>query len=97
MLTINTKFSVGDPCYSFDSFSGTIYRNIVHTVTTSTSSITADTEVLYVLTHTTPQSKGRINNDQEYEQNLYTEAEVKEIANVWLINKSINIFSNAGL
>ena len=31
------------------------------------------------------------------EQELYTDVEVKELANCWLIEKSVSIFSRAGL
>jgi hypothetical protein len=99
MAAITTKFSVNDVCYTFDNKSGIIYRGIVHQITV-TSKALGDTEVVYMLANITPDQSGntlRSASNMEYEQNLYTQAEVTELANVWLMNKSVNIFSNAGL
>jgi len=93
--TVTPKFSVGDICYTFDSTSGIISRSIVHEITVNLK--LNDTEVLYILKNTQPDPKTRTSAAPEYEQTLLTEAEVKEVANTWLINKSVSIFSNAGL
>ena len=95
MAVITTKFSVGDLVYSFDAVNGIIYRSVVHEV--KVNSKNTETEVTYDLSGTTPKKGGSLPNGPEYEQNLYTEVEVKDIANTWLINKSVSIFSNAGL
>jgi len=95
MSALTTKFSIGDLCYTFDSSFGIIHRHIVHEI--HTVSKTIDLEITYVLTNSIPEKVGRLPNNPEYEQNLLTEAEVKDLANLWLINKSVNIFSAAGL
>jgi hypothetical protein len=94
MSVITTKFSVNDVCYTFDSFQGIIYRHTVKEIGTTVKN--NDIEISYDLTGTTPPLAQRT-KDREYEQSLYTETEVKDLANTWLINKSISIFSNAGL
>ena len=109
MASITTKFSVRDICYTFDSKAGIIYRSIVHEINI-TSKSTGDSEVMYTLANTTPDPQtltnsngtvssqlSRVPTAQEYEQNLHTEVEVKDLANTWLINKSLSIFQNAGL
>lgn len=95
MAAITTKFSVGEVCYTFDSKHGIIFRNVVQEINMSFK--LNDTEVAYKLTNTVPVSEGRVQASQEYEQNLYSEAEVKDLANTWLINKSVSIFSQVGL
>jgi hypothetical protein len=95
MASITTKFSVNDVAYTFDLSAGIIYRGVVHDITVNTKQ--GDLEITYQLTGVTPASGSRLPNAPEYEQNLYTEVEVKDIANTWLINKSVSIFSNAGL
>ena len=95
MAVISTKFAVNDVCYTFNSTTGSIHRHLVHEV--STHQRHSDTEIKYSLINTTPVVPGRVNTEPEYEQNLYTEVEVKDLANTWLINKSISVFSNAGL
>jgi hypothetical protein len=110
MASITTKFSVRDICYTFDSRAGIIYRSIVHEINITNKS-TGDSEVMYTLNNTTPDPQSLSNSNgstvsaqlsrvpvaQEYEQNLHTEAEVKDLANTWLINKSLSIFQNVGL
>ena len=95
MAVITTKFSVGDVTYSFDAVNGIIYRSVVKEVIVSSKN--TETEVTYALANTTPVKGGSLPNGPEYEQNLYTDVEVKDLANTWLINKSVSIFSNAGL
>lgn len=95
MATITTKFSVNDIIYSFDAVNGIIYRSIVYEVRVNSKN--SDMEITYDLVRTTPTKPGSFPNAPEYEQNLYTENEIKDIANTWLINKSVSIFSNAGL
>lgn len=95
MSVINTKFSVTDVCYTFNTATGVIYRHVVHEIFTALKY--NDSEIKYNLTGTTPSVSGRVNPSDEYEQNLYTEAEVKDLANTWLISKSVNIFMDAGL
>ena len=96
MPTIVTKFSVGDVCYTFNATTGVIMRDIVKEV--HTTSKTTDSEISYVLANSAPNNTSRlVSASTEYEQNLYTETEVKDLANTWLINKSVSIFSDAGL
>ena len=101
MSVITTKFSVGDLVYTFDNKAGIIYRSIVHEI--NVTSKNTDLEVTYFLNNTTPDPKSsvtspaRVTTNAEYEQNLHTELEIKDIANTWLINKSLSIFQNAGL
>ena len=101
MAAVSTKFSINDVCYTFDSKAGVIYRSIVHAIKVDYKNL-GDVEVMYQLANTTPDpSTGttavRVPTAAEYEQNLLTEAEVKDLANTWLINKSLSIFQNAGL
>ncbi|MCI4436148.1 MAG: hypothetical protein JHC33_04980 [Ignisphaera sp.] len=95
MTVITTKFSVGDLGYQFDANLGIIYRSVVHEVRVNSKH--TDMEITYELSNTTPKKGGSLPNGPEYEQNLYTDVEVKDIANTWLVNKSVSIFSNAGL
>jgi hypothetical protein len=95
MAVINTKFSVGDIIYTFNASTGTIYRSIVSEINIVNKN--SDIEVTYNLVNTVPAMSGRIHAGPEYEQNMHTEAEVKELANVWLMKKSLSIFSDAGL
>jgi hypothetical protein len=107
MASITTKFSVRDVCYTFDSKAGVIYRSIVNEINIVSKS-SGDSEVMYSLSNTTPDPGAansgsaasmlsRVTAEREYEQNLHTEVEVKDLANTWLINKSLSIFQNAGL
>jgi hypothetical protein len=95
MAVITTKFSAGDVVYSFDQHAGIIYRSVVHEV--NVMSRNAEVEVTYTLVSTTPKKPNACPSGPEYEQNLYTDIEVKDLANTWLVNKSVSIFSTAGL
>ena len=95
MSVITTKFSLGDTCYTFDHITGIIYRNTIDEVRITSKS--GDMEVLYSLSNIFPVRTEKNRQTTEYEQNLYTETEIKDLANTWLINKSVSIFSNAGL
>ena len=88
MSVINTKFSADDTCYTFDGWTGQIKRHSVNGLVITVQKDT--TEILYDLLPPTS------HNPLE-EQELYTESEVKELANCWLLEKSISIFSKAGL
>lgn len=96
MASINTKFSVGNIAYMFDPQSGVIYRGVVHGININNTQM--DTEITYKLTGIIPNNGGRLpTGAAEYEQILYTDAEVKDVANAWLVNKSVSVFSDAGL
>jgi hypothetical protein len=99
MSSLTTKFAINDVCYSFDSVYGIIYRHVVDSITIVAKN--NDMEIQYHLSRTTPttgMSVGqKIAHDTKYEQQLYTETEVKDIANTWLIEKSVSIFANVGL
>lgn len=99
MASLTTKFSIGDTCYTFEYTSGIISRYIISGISLNTSH--SNTEIMYSLKmssnniqRTGPQTS---TVTQAEEQVLYTELEVKEIANTWLLEKSVSIFSNAGL
>lgn len=93
MSTITTKFSIGDVCYTFDPGIGVIYRHVVKSVFTTTKN--SDVEVSYDLK--SMPSNTRLTESLHAEQDLYTELEVKDVANVWLLDKSVSIFSTVGL
>lgn len=88
MSAIHTKFSVGDTCYTFESWTGQIKKHEIQGIF-----ITMNTgvEVMYQLI------PPPANQNTLEEQELYTDVEVKELANCWLIEKSVSIFSRAGL
>lgn len=99
MASIATKFGIGDTAYTFDGVCGIIHRAIVRSIAANTSNF--NTEIMYELT---PSSTNGVQNasipkSQQHvaEQDLYTDVEVKDLANIWLIEKSVSIFSNAGL
>lgn len=99
MASLTTKFSIGDVCYTFEYTAGLIYRYTITGITLNTSH--SNTEIIYTL-KASAGSTSRTGaqtpvSTQSEEQLLYTEAEIKEIANTWLIEKSVSIFSNAGL
>jgi len=99
MASILTKFGIGDTAYTFDYQTGKITRFIIKAISINTS--TFNTEIFYEVTlssNTTYQSAVISKNVQNAaEQDLYTEDEVKDLANSWLIDKSVSIFTNAGL
>ena len=96
MSSIDTKFSIGDVCYTFDDDLGIIYRSVVAKI--SISSNRSDLEISYTLTSPSPDPPTGGNYAKiYYEQTLHTEDEIKDIANTWLIQKSVSIFSNTGL
>ena len=87
MSAINTKFSTGDICYTFDHTTGQIKK---HEISGISIYIKSGIEVLYEL-------MPPIFQNPLEEQEVYTKEEVKELANCWLIEKSVSIFSKAGL
>ncbi len=99
MASILTKFGVGDTAYSFDYCTGKITRFIIKAIAINTSNF--NTEIFYELTisSTTNYQNAVITKAPQTlaEQELYTDAEVKNLANSWLIDKSVSIFTNAGL
>ena len=99
MAVITTKFGIGDTAYTFDYQSGKIIRFVIKAIAINTS--TFNTEIMYELTlssNTSYQSATITKSLQSIaEQDLYTDDEVKELANAWLIDKSVSIFTNAGL
>jgi hypothetical protein len=99
MSSIATKFGIGDTAYTFDGNGGYIRRHIVKGIEIKSS--TFDTEVMYYLSPS-PAVASVSSTVSKYaqsapEQELYNDVEVKELANVWLIDKSVSIFSYAGL
>ncbi len=99
MASIVTKFGIGDTAYTFDGVGGHIIRSIIKSISASTSNF--NTEVTYelVMSSVNTTQNANIVKTPQYiaEQELYTDVEVKDLANTWLIDKSVSIFSNAGL
>ena len=99
MASIATKFGIGDTAYTFDGAGGIIYRSIIKAISVNTSNF--NTEIMYELTpsSTNGGQTATIPKTHQHipEQDLYTDVEVKDLANTWLIDKSVSIFSNAGL
>ena len=98
MASISTKFGVGDTAYLFD-YRGVITRVIISGININTSNF--NTEVVYTLKQSSIKDNGTgmLSKAQEQapEQDVYTDVEVKELANTWLLEKSVSIFTNAGL
>lgn len=97
MASIATKFSIGDIVYTFNGEFGCIIRYVVKGITITTSSV--DTEIMYKLNasvNSVPPNSVSTHSSLP-EQDLYTESEVTDLANSYLIEKSVSIFSNAGL
>ena len=96
MSTITTKFNINGVCYTFDNEKGIIYRSVIKEIFTTVKN--NDIEINYTLMNTTPPVNAtRLATGTEYEQNLYTEEEIKDVCNTWLVNKSISVFRDAGL
>jgi len=99
MASIATKFGIGDTAYTFEGTVGIITRVVVRSISVNTSNF--NTEIIYELTPNPANggSNANITKSQQHaaEQDLYTDVEVKDLANTWLIEKSVSIFSKAGL
>jgi len=86
MASLQTKFGLGDVFYTFNSDLGEISRFSVSSVSVA-SNLSNRTLITYTTT----------SGSKHYEYDAMSADEVREIANAWLLEKSISIFSNVGL
>ncbi len=101
MADILTKFSIGDACYTFDSTAGNIVRYVVIGINAQISSSSVIDIIYTAQPSITPNALGTFYSSSPTisieEQLLYTAVEVTELANAFLVQKSVSIFTNAGL
>lgn len=88
MSQVTVKFNIGDVFYTFDSDIGSIGRHVVSAINIEKSTSSLTTSNIYV------SLDGRMSF---YEGDTYTDVEIRELANNWILEKSITIFSSAGL
>lgn len=89
MSDISVKFGIGEVFYTFDSDLGVIFRHVVSAIRIESPTSGSDISVIYI----TP-STGRL---QFHEYEVYNSTEITELANNWLIEKSVTMFSSVGL
>ena len=97
MSDFTTKFQVSDICYTFDDDNGIIYRHIVEKVLTGDTGF--EDIIKYRLYRSSPDIipalRTRHRLPDILESKVYTEMEVKQLAQSWLLTKSTNEFMDA--
>lgn len=89
MSDISVKFGIGEVFYTFDSDLGAISRHVVSAIRIESPTSSSGISVLYITA-----AASRL---QFYEYEVYNSTEVTELANNWLLEKSVTIFSSVGL
>ena len=89
MSTVELKFNLGEVFYTFDPDLGVIHRHVVSQISL----------VRPISINTLPTTKFiPIGGGEGYlDSEAYTESEVRELANAWLLEKSISMFTSVGL